>query len=66
MTSKMVNLLGGSEQMISMILVITKARVVSIGNGKFKGFRLYYGKKKKRWVKYRKISSKKWVVEKSG
>ena len=52
--------------MISMILVITKARVVSIGNGKFKGFRLYYGKKKKRWVKYRKISSKKWVVEKSG
>ena len=46
----MVNLLGGSEQMISMILVITKAKVVSINKDQSKGminkmgqkFRLYW------------------------
>ena len=60
--------------MISMILIIAKARVVNISRGKVKGFRLYwmgkypsnYRMKKKLWVKYKKFAAKKWVVEKSG
>ena len=58
----MVILLGGSEQNISMILIITKAKLVGISRGKSKGSKLYWmGNipqiigKKKRWVKYKNL-----------
>ena len=63
----MVNLLGGSEQMISMILKITKAKVgLRINKDKSIGRMNKLGKMFRLYWKNVQTLLKEWVVEKSG
>ena len=63
----MVNLIGGSEQIISMILKITKAKVgLRINKDKSIGRMNKLGKMFRLYWKNVQTLLKEWVVEKSG